>query len=71
MSEVTFDTLSLPDAGLPIANALDANLGDQNNNTIVPTIVADDTDAHNPQSRYPAQACRSVVGNQPYDTYAP
>jgi hypothetical protein len=20
---------------------------------------------------YPAQACRSVIGNQPYDTYAP
>ena len=65
MSEVTFDTLSLQDAGLSIADALGANLGDQNNDTIVPTIVADDNDAHNPQSRYPTRALRSVIGNQP------
>ena len=71
VSEVTFDTLSLPDAGLPIANALGANLGDQNNDTIVPTNLADDTDAPNPQSPYPTRACRSVVGNQPYDAFAP
>jgi hypothetical protein len=37
----------------PIANALGTNLGDQNNDMIVPTIVADDTNAPNPQSRYP------------------
>ena len=67
VSEVTFDTLSLQDAGLSIADALGANLGDQNNDTIVPTIIADDTDAHNPQSRYPTRARRSVIGNQPYD----
>ena len=74
MSEVTFETfdiLSLPDAGLPIADALGANLGDHNNDTIVPTIVADNTNAHNPQSRYPTQARRSVLGNQPYDAFAP
>ena len=62
VSEVTFDTLSLPDAGLPIVNALGTNLGNQNNNTIVPTIVADDTNAHNPQSRYPTRACRVWLG---------
>jgi hypothetical protein len=71
VSEVTFDTLSLQDAGLSIADALGANLGDQNNGTIVPTIVADDNDAHNPQSRYPTRAHRSVIGNQPYDAFAP
>jgi hypothetical protein len=70
VSEVTFDT-TLLDAGLPIANALNANLGNQNNNTIVPTIVADDTDAPNPPSRYPTQARRSVIGNQSNNAFAP
>jgi hypothetical protein len=71
MSEVTFDTLSLPNAGLSIADALGATLGDRNNDTIIPTIVADDNNAHNPQSRYPTRALRSVIGNQPYDAFAP
>ena len=43
----------LPNAGLPIANDPDANLGNQNNDTIVPTIVADNTDAQNPPSPMP------------------
>ena len=68
VSEVTFD---FPDAGLPIANALDANLDNQKNDTLVPTIVADNTDAHSPPSRYPTQSRRSVIGNQPYNAYAP
>ena len=66
--EVTF---VLPDAGLPIANDPDANLGNQNNDTIVPTIVADNTDAQNPPSGYPTRAHRSVIGSQPYNAFAP
>ena len=40
VSKITF---VLPDAGLPIANDPNANLGNQNSDTIVSTVVADDT----------------------------
>jgi len=66
--EVTFD---LPDAGLPMANDPNLILGDQNNDTIIPAFVADDTDDQPSTSRYPTRARRSVLGSQPYDAYAP
>ena len=67
--ELTFD---LPDAGLappPINPAvpLGENRNDQGH-----VIIPEDTD--DPQSdgrRYPTRAHRSVIGNQPYDAYAP
>ena len=64
-------TFVFPDAGLPIANDHDANLGNQHDNTIVPAIVADDTNAQNPPSRYRARARRSVIESQPYNAFAP
>jgi hypothetical protein len=66
--EVTFD---LPDAGLPLAN--DPNLipGNQNDDTIIPAFVADDTDGPPSMSHYPTRTRRSVIGNQPYDAHAP
>ena len=66
--EVTFD---LPDAGLPMANDPDLILVDPNDDTIIPAFVADDTDDQPSTSRCPTQARRSVIGNQPYDAYAP
>ena len=66
--EVTFD---LPDAGLPMANDPNLILGNQNDDTIIPAFVADNTDGQPSTSRYPTRARRSVIGNQPYDAHAP
>ena len=66
--EVTFD---LPDAGLPLANDPNLILGNQNDDTIIPAFVADDTDGPPSTSRYPTRTRRSVIRNQPYDAHAP
>ncbi len=68
MYKVTFD---LSDACLPMANDPNLILRDPNDETIIPAFVADDTDDQPSTSRYPTQARRSVIGNQPYDAYAP
>ena len=73
--EITFD---LPDAGLIGGNAVPANVPpppapgetimDMANDTV--EFLTDSTDI--PTNRhYPLRSCRSVVGHQPYDTYAP
>ncbi len=73
--KITFD---LPDAGLIGGNAFPANdpppptpgetIMDMANDTV--EFLTDSTDI--PTNRhYPLRSCRSVVGHQPYDTYAP
>jgi hypothetical protein len=65
--EITFD---LPDAGLPVVDE-GAQLADNRDNTINTPVVPKDDMANVGGQCYPTRACRSVVGNQPYDTYAP
>ncbi len=67
MCEITFD---LPDAGLPMVDK-GAELADNRDNTIDTPVAPKDNMANAGGQCYPTQACRSVVGNQPYDTYAP
>ncbi len=62
--EVTFD---LPDVDLPAADQ-GAQLADNRDDTINIPIVPDDEGVGR---CYPTRTCRSVVGNQPYNTYAP
>jgi hypothetical protein len=64
--ELTFD---LPDEGLIApAGALHVPLGNDRNDDVAPVIIPqDEPDGR----RYPQRARRSVIGNQPYDTYAP
>jgi hypothetical protein len=64
--EITFGIL---DEGV-----LQMPLGEDRDDISIPVIALDDDETHNKIQdvrRYPTQACRSVVGNQPYDTYAP
>ena len=69
MYDITFD---LPDAGLipgairPVSDAEPAA-------SPAPPLPPDPAPAvpGNNSRQYPARSCRSVVGNQPYDTYAP
>ncbi len=61
--EITFD---LPDAGLLAADQ-GAQLADNRDDTIDIPIVPDNEGV---RRRYPTRTHRSVVGNQPYDTYA-
>jgi hypothetical protein len=61
--EITFD---IPDEGL-----LQMPLGEDKDDTSIPVIALDDDETHDEIQdvrRYPKQARRSVVGNQPYDT---
>ena len=66
--KITFD---LPDTGLPVpAPALP--LGDNRNHTITAPVNPDNTDIPVENfTGYPKRACRSAVGNQPYDQFAP
>jgi hypothetical protein len=64
--EITFD---IPDEGV-----LQMPLGEDRDDTSIPVIALDDDETHDEIQdvrRYPTRARRSVVGNQPYDTYAP
>jgi hypothetical protein len=66
--EITFDLL---DARLP-APVPAPPLGDNRNDTITAPVIPDNRDIPVENStRYPTRACRSVVGNQPYDQFAP
>jgi hypothetical protein len=65
--ELTFE---LPDSGLGVAGADDKlEIGNdrQDDASTVAMAANDDTVGQH----YPTQTCRSAVGNQPYDTYAP
>jgi hypothetical protein len=68
--EIAFE---LPDEGL-----LPMPLGDGRDNTSIPVIALSNDETENEVQedtaevrRYLTRACRSAVGNQPYDTYAP
>ncbi len=64
--EITFD---IPDKGV-----LQMPLGEDRDDTSIPVIALDDDETNDKIQdvrRYPTRARRSVVGNQPYDTYAP
>jgi hypothetical protein len=64
--EITFD---LPDAGLVPPGPPDLlPLGDNHDDTAEPAVIPQDIEEGR---RYPQRARRSVIGNQPYDTYAP
>ena len=64
--EIMFD---LPDAGLIPPNPPDLlPLGNDRDDTAIPAVIPQDAE----EGRcYPQRARRSVIGNQPYDTYAP
>ena len=69
--EITFD---LPNVGLPGEgqSQLQVPLGNDWDDTTIAPVVPVDTDAPEvPLQRYPTQSCRSAVGNQPYDQFAP
>jgi hypothetical protein len=71
--EIVYDlTFDLPDAGLGVVEpnippAEPTLRDDQDNTVVVPVAAADDE----PEQRYPTRPRRSVIGHQPYDTYAP
>ena len=65
-------TLDLPDAGLGLMNGNPAMILGEDRNDNTPVAIAEDTeDTPTDGQRYPTQARRSAVGNQPYDAYAP
>ena len=65
--ELTFD---LPDAGLQGTIAEDmSDMGDRRRDDASAVVMGADDEADG--RRYPTRTRRSVVGNQPYDTYAP
>jgi hypothetical protein len=67
--EITFD---VPDAGLlPAADDPGEPLGDDMNDTLVVAVPGADDEGAAVGRRYPSRARRSVIGNQPYDAYAP
>ena len=61
--EITFD---VPDKGL-----LQMPLGEDRDDTSIPVIALDNDKTIHDVQCYLTRARRSVVGNQPYDTYAP
>jgi hypothetical protein len=59
---------------IPDEGVLQMSLGEDRDETSIPVIALDDDETHDKIQdvrRYPTQASMSVVGNQPYDTYAP
>jgi len=65
--EITFD---LPNAGLAGTNAEHmSDMGDSRRDDASAVVMSADIEADG--QRYPTRTCRSAVGNQPYDTYAP
>jgi hypothetical protein len=67
--ELTFNLL---DAGLGVIESnippAELTLGDDQDNTVVTPLAAVD---NKPEQRYPTWLRRSIIGHQPYDTYAP
>ncbi len=71
MYEITFDH---PNAGLPGKgqSQLKVPLGNDRDNTTTAANIPVDADAPEvPLQHYPTRSCRSAVGNQPYDQFAP
>ncbi len=69
--EITFD---LPNAVLPAEGQfqLQMPLGNDREDTTIAPIVPVDTDAPEaPSQRYPTRTCRSAVGSQPHNQFAP
>jgi hypothetical protein len=48
-----------------------AELADSRDDTVDTPVVPKDNTANAGDQHYSTQACRSVVGNQPYNAYAP
>jgi hypothetical protein len=66
VNKITFE---IPDEGV-----LQMPLGEDRDDTSIPVIALDDAETHDEIQDvrcYPTRARRSVVGNQPYDTYTP
>ncbi len=71
VDKIMFD---LPNEGLPGEgqSQLQVPLGNDWDDTTIAPVVPVDTDAPEvPLQRYPTQSCRSAIGNQPYDQFAP
>jgi hypothetical protein len=69
--KITFD---LPNVGLlgEGQSQLQVPLSNDRDDTTIAPIVPVDTDAPEaPLQCYPTQSCRSAIGNQPYDQFAP
>ncbi len=67
--ELTFD---IPDAGLlPPDDDPGESLGDERDDTLIEAVPGADDETAAVGRRYPSRACRSVIGNQPCDAYAP
>ncbi len=66
--ELAFD---LPDSGLGVVAGSDdtSDIGSDRRDNISTVVMGADDDTAG--RRYPTRTRRSVVGNQPYDTYAP
>ncbi len=69
--EIVYElTFELPDAGLGVADA-DAMLEIGNDRLDDASTVVMAADDDTVSRCYPTQTCRSAVGNQPYNSYAP
>jgi len=67
--EITFD---IPEAGLlPPDGDPGESLGDESDDTLIEAVPGADDETAAVGRRYPSRARRSVIGNQPYDAYAP
>jgi hypothetical protein len=66
--ELTFD---LPDAGLAMVAGSDdtSDIGSNRHGNVSTVVMGADDDTAG--RRYPTRTCRSIVGNQPYNTYVP
>jgi len=65
-------TCDIPDAGLlPADDDPGKPLGDKSDDTLVAAVPGADDEAEAVGRHYPSRARRSVIGNQPYDVYAP
>ncbi len=66
--ELTFD---LPDAGLGVVAGADdtSDMGSDRCEDVSTVVMGADDDTAG--RRYPTRTCRSIVGNQPYNTYVP
>ncbi len=73
--EIVYEiTFGLPNEGLPGEgqSQIEVPLGNDQDDTTIAAILPLDADAPEvPLQCYPSQFCRSAVGNQPYDQFAP
>ncbi len=69
--EIVYEiTFNLPNAGPPVDDE-GAELADSRDDTVNTPVIPKDNTANAGGQKYPSRACRSVDGNQPYNTYAP